>query len=98
MPAPRKPVKRKRWKVYIILCRDGRLYTGITSDLDRRLKEHSSGRGARFTRCFGVDRLIYSESKRSRSSSLVREAEIKKWPKARKLELAMLGAKRVKPA
>jgi len=77
----------KNWHVYILECDDNRLYTGITSDIDRRLKEHLSGRGCKFTKSFGAKRMVYKEPVGSREEALVREAQIKKWPKQKKLEL-----------
>ena len=75
------------WYVYILKCRNGSLYTGITSDLKRRFKEHLSGKGAKFTRAFGAVEAVYCERRRCRSRALVREAQIKKLTRAAKLEL-----------
>lgn len=60
------------------------LYTGITLDLEKRLKAHSSGQGAKFTRAHLPVKLVYKEKAKDRSSALKREAEIKKWPKKKK--------------
>lgn len=73
--------------VYILECDDGSLYTGITTDLKRRLKEHKSGSGARYTRSRKAARFVYTEKRPDRSSALKREAEIKRWPKRKKLDL-----------
>ena len=67
----------QKYYVYILECKDKSLYTGITTDLKRRLAEHISGKGARYTRAKGVKELVYSESHKSRSSALKREVEIK---------------------
>lgn len=75
------------WCVYMIRCRNGALYTGITSDLERRFKEHSYGKGAKFTRAFGAVEVVYCERLRCRSRALVREAWIKKLTRAAKLDL-----------
>ena len=75
------------WHVYILECSGGRLYTGATTDVARRLEEHRSGKGGKFTRAFGVVRLLYSEACQDKSGALMREAEIKRWPRARKLAL-----------
>ncbi len=77
------------YHVYIIECEDKTLYTGITTDLDRRLLEHKSGKGGHYTRARGAVRVVYSEPQSSRSSALKREAEIKGW--TRKKKLAFLG-------
>ena len=73
--------------VYLLQCRDGSLYCGITTDLARRLAEHKSGRGAKFTRARKAGRIVYVERKRNRSSATRREAEIKSWTRAEKISL-----------
>ena len=73
--------------VYILRCGDGTLYTGITNDLERRLGEHRKGVGGRYTRSKTGIRLVYSESVASRSAALKREAQIKNWRRAKKLNL-----------
>ena len=65
------------WHVYIILCSDDSLYTGITTDMDRRFTQHASGRGARYFRGRRPGRVVYLESGHTRSSAGKREAEIK---------------------
>jgi putative endonuclease len=65
------------WFVYILRCQDGSLYTGITTDLDRRIAEHKTGRGSAYTASRGVKRLEYKEAVNSRSVASQREAEIK---------------------
>ena len=75
------------WHVYIIRCKDGVLYTGITLDLQRRLKEHRSGNGCRFTRYRTPVRLVYKEECPDRPQALRREAQIKRFPKKKKLTL-----------
>lgn len=73
--------------VYLIECRDGSLYTGITTDLERRFAEHQSGEGGHYTRARGVVRVAYSEEQPDRSRASKREAEIKSWPRTKKLDL-----------
>jgi len=73
--------------VYILRCADGTLYTGITTDLTRRLREHLSGVGAAYTRARGAEELLFSESASTRSAALRREAEIKKLTRDMKLRL-----------
>jgi len=75
------------WHVYILQSRDGRLYTGITTDIPRRIAKHQSGKGAKFTRAFGCVELLYKEDHENRSAALKREAEIKSWPRSQKLQL-----------
>ena len=73
--------------VYIIECKGGILYTGITTDLKRRFQEHISGLGAAFTRIHKPLQLLYSEQYPDRSSASKREAEIKKMPRDKKRKL-----------
>ena len=73
--------------VYILKCKDGTLYTGITTDLKRRLAEHKSGKGASYTRARKAGRIVYSEKKKNRSTASRREAEIKSWTRAQKMKL-----------
>ena len=75
------------WFVYILRCKDGSLYTGITTDLGRRLEEHRSGTGAKYTQSHPIAEKAYSETASSRSEALKREAEIKSWKRERKLAL-----------
>ena len=67
------------YHVYIIECADGSLYTGITTDVARRFKEHQDGAGGRYTRSREVVRVVYTQKHPNRSSALKREVEIKKW-------------------
>lgn len=73
--------------VYVLLCKDKSLYTGITTDLARRLKEHKAGEGGHYTRAKGAVKILYSEQHKNRSRASKREAEIKSWPRAQKLAL-----------
>lgn len=75
------------WFVYVVCCRDGSLYTGISTDVDARVLRHNDGRGARYTRARRPVRLLYIERKRSRSNALRREAAIKSLSRAQKLVL-----------
>lgn len=73
------------YHVYLLECADGTIYTGITTDVARRLKAHTDGKGARYTKARGAVKLLYSEKAKDRSVAQKREAEIKGWPRARKL-------------
>lgn len=64
--------------VYILRCADGTLYTGWTTDLERRLAEHNAGRGAAYTRGRRPVALVYQEPQPDRASAMRREAEIKR--------------------
>lgn len=74
--------------VYMLECGDGSLYTGITTDVTRRLREHKEGKGAHYTRARRAVRVVYTERLPDRSSALRREAELKRLPRAKKLALA----------
>ena len=78
-----------QWEVYIIQTTSSKLYTGITNDLDRRFKEHltGKGRGARFFRFSAPEKLLFRERHPNRSSASKREAEIKKMSRKQKLAL-----------
>ncbi len=75
------------WYVYIVACKDAKLYTGITNNLKRRLKEHNLGKGCKFTRARAPVKLVYRQVLLNRSSALKREAAIKRLKRERKLEL-----------
>ena len=86
------------WTVYMIEASDGSFYTGITTDLDRRFREHLEGRnGARYFRGRKPVGVVYSETGHCRSSALKREAAIKKLGKPDKLKLASAPATGVEP-
>ena len=80
------------WWVYILRCSDGTLYTGCTTDVEKRLAAHNNGRGAKYTRGRGPVTLVYREACGSRSAALRREAAVKRLSRAEKLEL-LLSAK-----
>ena len=73
--------------VYILKCADGTLYTGWTTDLERRLRAHNSGQGARYTRGRRPVRLAYREEQSDRSAAQRREAAIRRLSRAGKLKL-----------
>ena len=75
------------WQVYVIACSDTTLYTGITTDIDRRFGEHASGRGARYFRGREPRRVVFLETGHTRSSASCREAEIKQFSRSEKLKL-----------
>lgn len=78
---------KRGWTVYILRCADGTLYTGVTTDLERRLGQHNAGTASACTRVRRPVALAWKRSRFTRSSALVREAAIKKLPRALKLEL-----------
>ena len=74
--------------VYLLACKDGSIYTGITTDTARRLREHQKGNGGHYTSAHKAQRMIYTEQHPSRSAALRREAEIKRWRRGKKIALA----------
>lgn len=78
----------KGWFVYMLECADGTIYTGCTTDVDRRVREHNtSSRGARYTRSRRPVRLLISFPMNSRSAALREEIRVKRLPRAEKLRL-----------
>jgi len=73
------------WTVYLLRCRDGSFYTGITNDLPRRLSRHAAGTASAYTRSRRPVRLVYQERQPSRSASLRREAALRRLPRTAKL-------------
>ena len=73
--------------VYLIECKDGSLYTGITTNIERRFAEHKTGIGGHYTKSKEVVRVVYTEQYPDRSSALKREAQIKGWRREKKLNL-----------
>ena len=80
-----------QWYVYMLRCGDDSLYTGSTTDVQRRFQEHRSGTGARYTRSRPPVTLVYTEAAADRSAAQRREAAIKKLPRAQKLKLIEKG-------
>jgi len=77
----------KSWKLYILRCGDGSLYTGITTDVEKRLEAHRSGKGAKYTRGRGPLELVYREDCADHSAALKREWEIKQLSREEKEKL-----------
>ena len=75
------------WYLYILRCRDGSLYTGITTDVERRLEAHRCGKGAKYTRGRGPLELVYREQCGDHSDALRREIEIKRLSREEKLKM-----------
>jgi predicted GIY-YIG superfamily endonuclease len=78
---------KKDWTVYILRCGDGSLYTGIAKDVQVRLKQHSEGRGATYTRTRLPVTLLYQQQGLTHSEALIREAQIKAMPRSKKQEI-----------
>lgn len=79
------------WYLYILRCGDGTLYTGITTDVEKRLEMHRSGKGAKYTRGRSPLELAYREVCGSHSQALKRELEVKKLTRQEKEQLVSIG-------
>ena len=75
------------WYLYILRCGDGTLYTGITTDIQRRLEAHRCGKGAKYTRGRGLLELAYQEACSTHSEALKREAAVKRLSRTEKEQL-----------
>lgn len=82
---------------YVLLCRDGSLYGGYTNDLERRVRQHNEGKGAKYTRGRGPVTLIYSKVFDNKSDAMKAEYHFKKWSRTKKDEFLIkeLGEKYV---
>ena len=76
-----------KWQVYIIKTKSGKLYTGITTNLERRLNEHKSNKGAKYFRSEKPSEVVYVEYRKNRSEATKREIEIKKLSRIEKIRL-----------
>lgn len=84
---------RNKWTVYILKCADRTLYTGVTTDLERRIAMHQSGKGAKYTRGRGPFKLLFTKTHRTKSAALRHEAAIKKLKRKEKISLCKTGEK-----
>ncbi len=91
------PRAAARWWVYLLRCRDGTLYTGITTDPDRRLAQHNAGTASRYTRARRPVEMVYRERAADHGAALRREFAIKKLSRAAK-ETLVAGRRRRKRA
>ena len=78
---------KMNWQVYIILCSDNSLYTGITTDMERRFRQHAEGKGAKYFRGRQPVKVVLLESGHTRSSAGTREAQVKSLSHAAKMQL-----------
>lgn len=77
--------------VYILRCGDGSLYTGYTTNVERRLEAHRQGNGAKYTHGRGPLELVHTERYETRSAAMSREYEIKQLSREGKADLVGLG-------
>jgi len=80
---------QNNWQVYVILCSDNSLYTGITTDVERRFLQHKTGRGAKYFRGRQPLQVIYLESGYDRNTAVKKELKIKRMKHAEKCLLAL---------
>lgn len=79
---------KQAFYVYILLCKDNSLYTGITTNLERRFTQHANGKGGHYTKSHGAKKMIYSKLFKNRSVASKREYQIKQLTREKKLLLA----------
>ncbi|MDZ7292799.1 MAG: GIY-YIG nuclease family protein [candidate division KSB1 bacterium] len=84
---PKQKRGTRHWRVYILRCRDGSLYTGITNDLPKRMRAHRDGTGSHYVRSRLPVELVYCESAAGRRAALHRELEVKRMTRRQKLIL-----------
>ena len=73
-----------QWFFYIVRCKDNSLYSGITNNLEERVKKHNEGKGAKYTASHRPIILVHSERYNNASDAKKREQEVKGWPKSKK--------------
>lgn len=76
---------QKKWYVYILECVDGSFYTGVTSDVDARMKAHANGKGSKYVYQKGFGKLLQVKLCKNKSDACKCEYKIKKLPRAEKL-------------
>ena len=75
------------WYVYILECQNKALYTGVTNNIERRLKDHQAGNGGHYTSYNRPGKILYTEVFPDRSKAENREQQIKRWSRTKKLAL-----------
>jgi len=84
------------WYLYILRCKNDTFYTGITTDVEKRLEVHRSGKGAKYTRGRAPLELVYQETCGSHSAALKRELEVKALSREEKQKLIKEGCQKEK--
>lgn len=90
-------MKKECWYIYLIRCNNNSLYTGITTDVERRFNEHCLGKGAKYLRGKGPLKLVLQNEVGSKSEAAKLEYYIKKLPKLKKEELLIKGISHLLP-
>lgn len=90
-------MKKPTWFVYIAICADGTYYSGVTTDVHRRINEHNSSvKGARYTRSRRPTKLIYQERAKNRSAASKREFAIKQMTRFQKEQLIKTTSSKIR--
>jgi putative endonuclease len=76
----------KQWQVYILKCQDGSFYTGVTNNIEARMKTHASGNGSKYVKRKGFKELLKSKPCKDKSEACKHEYQIKQLPRNQKLE------------
>ena len=92
IPALADTKKPSQWFLYMIRCKGNTLYTGITTDVERRFTEHQAGKGAKFLRGKSPLELVFQTAVGTHSDALKLEAAIKKWSKSEKEDVIINGS------
>lgn len=79
--------ENKSWLVYMILCSDDSLYTGITTDIERRFDQHKNNKGAKYFYGRKPEKIVFIEKGHNRSTASKREYELKRYSKLKKLAI-----------
>ncbi len=79
-------MKKDLWFVYILECGDGSFYTGITNDVDKRMKAHAEGKGSKYVYKKGFKKLLFAKPCGNKSDACKCEYEIKNLPRNQKLD------------
>ena len=77
---------KKQWFVYLLECLDGSFYTGVTNDIDKRIKTHAEGKGSNYVYQKGFKKLLKIKQCKNKSEACKCEYEIKQLPKNKKLD------------
>jgi putative endonuclease len=77
---------------YVLQCRDGSFYGGYTNNLERRIRLHNEGKGAKYTRGRGPVKLVYSKAYENKSDALKAEYQFKQWPRNKKEQFLLKEA------
>ena len=76
---------KKQWYVYLLECKDGSFYTGVTNDIDSRMKSHADGKGSKYVHKKGFKKLLRTKLCKNKSDACKCEYEIKRLPRNEKL-------------